>query len=229
MCDIERIGYMMPAHDGECELSKDVVISFYDLTGKFVQPWADAGYECYCVDIQHPKGETNPRENITFIGADMTDFRIPKNIIDRIVFASSFSPCDDASVSGARWFKGKGLYALAKSVELFAIGRDWINWLEVPGFCEHPVSTISTYYRKSDYRFDPADYTGYCENDHYTKQTHIWGYNGFVMPPKNKGFFLTQPDNRIHMAVPGPDRKNFRSATPMGFAKATFLANRNGI
>jgi hypothetical protein len=58
--------------------------------------------------------------------------------------------------------KDKGLLALARSIELFAKGRDWIKWLGVPGFCEHPVSTISTYYRKADYMFHPHDYTGYC-------------------------------------------------------------------
>lgn len=36
------------------------------------------------------------------------------------------------------------------------------------------------------------------------------------------------PDNRIHDAPPGEDRANFRSATPMGFARAVFGANAPG-
>jgi hypothetical protein len=202
-----------------------VVLSLYDLTGKFVQPWARAGYDCYCIDIQHPQGENKVSENVTLVGADMRDWRPARDIVDRVKFLASFSPCDDASVSGARWFKGKGLLAMARSVELFAIGRDWINWLGAPGFCEHPVSTISTYYRKSDYKFHPHDYTGHCLDDNYTKETHIWAYNGFIMPEPNRALMLEAPDDRIHKAAPGPDRKNFRSATPMGFAEAVFLAN----
>ena len=212
-----------------------IVLSLFDLTGKFVQPWHDAGYECWCVDIQHPKGETNvaegdcAREDFVFVGADLRSWIPPRHIIDRVKFVASFSPCDDAAVSGARWFKdekrGKGLRGLAQSIELFAIGRDWINWFGVPGFCEHPVSTISTYYRKADYKFHPHDYTGYCEDDNYTKETHIWGYNGFVMPPAKRALMLEAPDDRIHKAPPGPDRKNFRSATPMGFSEAAFLSN----
>ncbi|HIA3096424.1 TPA: hypothetical protein ACWP3A_004962, partial [Escherichia coli] len=31
---------------------------------------------------------------------------------------------------------------------------------------------------------------------------------------------------RIHTAPPGPERANFRSATPNGFAKAVFEANK---
>lgn len=34
------------------------------------------------------------------------------------------------------------------------------------------------------------------------------------------------PDDRIHKAAPGPDRANFRSATPRGFSRAVFEANR---
>jgi hypothetical protein len=37
---------------------------------------------------------------------------------------------------------------------------------------------------------------------------------------------IGEPDNRIHAAPPGPERSNFRSATPRGFAQATFEANR---
>lgn len=33
------------------------------------------------------------------------------------------------------------------------------------------------------------------------------------------------PDDRIHMATPGDDRKIFRSATPRGFTQAVFEAN----
>jgi hypothetical protein len=37
---------------------------------------------------------------------------------------------------------------------------------------------------------------------------------------------LGPPDDRIHKAPPGPERANFRSATPKGFARAVFEANR---
>ena len=46
------------------------VISCFDLTGNMVRPWAEAGYLCYCVDIQHPQGETR-QGNIIHVGADI--------------------------------------------------------------------------------------------------------------------------------------------------------------
>jgi hypothetical protein len=36
---------------------------------------------------------------------------------------------------------------------------------------------------------------------------------------------LPPPDDRIWKAPPGPDRHNFRSKTPLGFARAVFAAN----
>lgn len=33
------------------------------------------------------------------------------------------------------------------------------------------------------------------------------------------------PDNRIHIASPGDERGNIRSATPRGFAQAVFFSN----
>lgn len=50
-------------------MSKGVVFSFFDLSGTFVKPWADAGYECHIIDIQH-KQEKETVGNVTKWGAD---------------------------------------------------------------------------------------------------------------------------------------------------------------
>ena len=42
---------------------KDVVISLFDVTGKMVHPWLDAGYECWIVDLQAPAGIRNRRRD----------------------------------------------------------------------------------------------------------------------------------------------------------------------
>lgn len=49
------------------------------------------------------------------------------------------------------------------------------------------------------------------------------------MPQPAKDGSLGAPDNRIHFASPGPERANFRSATPMGFARAVFDANHAAL
>jgi hypothetical protein len=34
-------------------MGKGVVISLYDFTGEACRPWAEAGHQCFCFDIQH--------------------------------------------------------------------------------------------------------------------------------------------------------------------------------
>ena len=39
-------------------MNTPAAIFLFDKTGNMAKPWADAGNLCYCVDIQHPKGES---------------------------------------------------------------------------------------------------------------------------------------------------------------------------
>ncbi len=90
---------------------------------------------------------------------------------------------------------------------------------------ENPVSVISRIWRKPDYSFNPADYTGYAPEDNYNKKTMLWTGGGFIMPKPLKDESLGPPDDRIHRAPPSDDRANFRSATPKGFARAVYEYN----
>lgn len=208
---------------------RDTVISLFDLTGKMIQPWLEAGYECWIVDIQHPPAYGN--DGITTEGrlhkvhADLSRPWLPPVDRHRIAFVSAFPPCDHLAVSGSRWFKGKGLRRLASSVSMFATAAEFCEWAEAPYLIENPVSNISSHWRKSDYRFSPHHFTGYCPDDNYTKKTCLWVGGGFVMPEQYMAESLGEPDDRIHKCPPGPDRGNIRSATPMGFAEAVFRAN----
>ena len=205
-----------------------VVISLFDYTGNMVRPWAETGYECYCYDIQHPDcgAETlHGNGRIEFIHADlMNAVKVDK---PDIAFVAAFPPCTDIAVSGAKHFKNKGLRRLADAVHLFATAQEVCEASGAPYMIENPVSTISTYWRKPDHIFHPWQYSGYPGggDDWYTKKTCLWTGGGFVMPEQKHADNVTAPDDRIHKAPPGPDRANFRSATPMGFARAVFEAN----
>jgi hypothetical protein len=122
------------------------------------------------------------------------------------------------AVSGARWFPAKGLRRLSQAIELFAVSQEFCEWAGCPYLIENPVSTISSYWRKPDYSFDPCDY-----GDPYTKKTCLWTGGGFVMPTKNR----VEPTegSKMHLLPPSEDRANLRSATPPGFAKAVFESN----
>jgi hypothetical protein len=199
-----------------------IVISGFDISTNFVKPWADAGFTCYCVDIQNPPGETKTG-NIVRVGCDIHKWNPPKK---KVAFAAFFPPCTHLAISGARWFKGKGLYPLADSIKNFAVSVKLAEMFDCPYVIENPMSTISTYWRKPDHKFDPCDFGGYLDppGDAYTKETWLWVGGGFVMPEYRPVFPIE--GSKMHKMGPSEDRANLRSETPMGFAKAVFQYNK---
>lgn len=139
------------------------VISCFDLTGNMVRPWAEAGYLCYCVDLQHPAGETK-EGNVIWVGADMCDWMPP---FRPITFAAFFPPWYGCGRFRCTLVQGQGLFALFQAIRLFYASIRIAEWTHAPYLIENPVSTISTYWRKPDFTFDPCDYAGYPggEND----------------------------------------------------------------
>ncbi|WP_261840924.1 hypothetical protein [Aliamphritea ceti] len=206
-------------------MSQQVMISLCDKTGKMAEPWAKAGYLCYCVDVQHAPGEKRVG-NIVYVGADIQNWQPPAS---DVAFVAAFPPCTDLAVSGARWFKDKGLKALISALSLVERCREIAELVKAPYFLENPVSTISSYWRKPDFTFNPCDFGGYLPNggDAYTKKTCLWVGGGFVMPE----FKAVEPveGSKMHLMPPGPERANLRSATPEGFAKAVFEFNGGSL
>lgn len=185
------------------------------------RPWAAAGFLCYCVDLQHATGQQR-EGNIIRVGADVREW-LPPYAKVKILFA--FPPCTHVAVSGARWFKDKGLGALIETLQLFEAALRLAEWTRAPYMIENPVSTVSTYWRKPDYVFDPWEYAGYLtpSTDNYTKKTCLWIGNGFRMP--NARPTAPVEGSRMHRIPPSPQRSSLRSVTPQGFARAVFETN----
>ena len=209
----------------ERAISSPIVLSLFDRSTAMVQPWLKAGYECWCVDLQHAKGAQEIEPNLIIIGQDILEWMPPLRAV-AITFA--FPPCTDLAASGARWFKDKGLHSLVNALALVYRGIKIAEWAGAPYMLENPVSTISTYWRKPDYSFDPCEYAGYLlekeqEEEAYTKKTCLWTGNGFIMPvPKPVKAVL---GSKMHLLPPSEDRANLRSLTPNGFAEAVYKSN----
>jgi len=135
-------------------------------------------------------------------------------------------PCTDLAVSGARWMAQKGLDALTAAIEVFSACVKICKKNGKRYMIENPISTISTYWRKPDYVFNPCDYGGYLNptGDAYTKKTCLWVGEDFIMPEKKP----VEPElgSKMHLLPPSEDRANLRSETPRGFCRAVFLANK---
>lgn len=178
-----------------------------------VLPWAEAGYECWCVDVQ--RGVEH--ERIHRVTADVRGWLPP---LRRYAAVFAFPPCTHLAVSGARWFAEKGIGALVDGLSIVEASRRICEWSGAPWMLENPVGTISSYWRKPDYTFQPWQY-----GDLYTKKTCLWTGGGFVMPP---AWHQAPPEGTtaaIHLMPPSADRGDKRSITPEGFARAVFEIN----
>lgn len=195
-------------------MSKGLAISLCDLSGKILIPWADHGYDCYAVDIQHSIRQAQKRNSIHFVWGDVRSWCPPPG---RAAFVAAFPPCTHLAACGARDWQTKGLSLYSDGLELFNACLLVAAWSGAPYLIENPVGRLSGL-RRPDYYFDPCDY-----GDPYTKRTCLWTGNGFVMPPKAPVF--PSEGSKMHRMSPSPHRAKERSETPMGFAVAVFRAN----
>lgn len=193
-----------------------IVLSLCDRTGVMVQPWLEAGYECWIVDVQHEAGEARDGRLVT-VGADVLAWLPPRR---DYAACFAFPPCTHLANSGNRWKAGKGLGALAEALTLVDACRRICEWTDAPWCLENPVGSLSTYWRKPDYTFHPWHY-GTPES----KRTCLWTGGGFVMPPFQ---VTTQPAGvmeTVWRMAPSPGRGDLRSVTDRNFAEAVFRAN----
>lgn len=201
-----------------------IMVSLFDKTTVMAQPWHEAGYLCYCVDLQHPF-QYERQGNLIKVGADVQSWNLPDG---DIAFMAAFPPCTDLASSGCAWFKRKGLRSLIAALQLFSRAVELAESIAAPYMIENPISTVSTYYRKPDFKFDPADYAALADNpdeEAYTKKTCLWTGNGFQMPtPAPVPAVL---GSKMHRLGQSKERANIRSATPQGFARAVFRANHH--
>lgn len=229
-----------------------LVISLYDYTGEAVKPWAKAGYECHCYDIQHDNTKVDhfpSGGSIRYLNANLQNMRqvvdLWSSYIDKpVAFGMAFPVCTDMAVSGAAHFERKR-QADPDFQDKAADYAIWCNHffdnLDVPYFIENPVSVLSTLWRKPDYKFNPYDYGGYipedgaehptwpeyiAPRDAYPKKTCLWTGGGFKMPVP-KPVVVEAGYSTQHRKLGGKSMKtkNIRSATPRGFAQAVFEAN----
>lgn len=214
---------------------RNVYVSLCDITLNGCLPWIEAGYEVVAVDPQH--GTTSTRDGVTRYAGTIEDaMPLIGDLIQarRVAFVAGYPPCTDMAVSGARWFKDKyeaDKLFQAKAVMVAEQCRTIGRLSGAPWFVENPVSVLASAFGKPDHYFHPSDYTWYEPSDHYTKKTALWTGGGFIMPTPRRAYskLWSAPDDRIHKAAPSPERENFRSATPMGFARAVFEANHHGL
>lgn len=222
------------------------LLSLFDHSGSWSQPFADAGWDVIPVDIQN------------WIPLDVLEAESCEDAlelygeVDGIIAAP---PCTDFAASGAWTWKSKDEDGrTAESLELVRQVLRLVNLYTPtdPDFyeeggtffwaLENPVGRLAALVPelgKPALVFDPCDFAGWMQTDErthelapfqdrYTKRTCIWG--DFTLPRQRR---LAPVEDRgadqwTHK-LGGKSRrtKNFRSMTPTGFARAFAAANQN--
>ena len=194
--------------------SNKLILSLCDYSGRWSQPYADAGYEVMRVDLK--------------LGGDA---RLLKKL-NRPVHGILAAPvCTEFSAAGARHWAAKaaagnkglldGLALVDACLRIVAVNHP--KW-----WClENPVGRVKDWIGHHRHTFNPNEYAGWLddewEEDAYTKRTCLWG--SFEIP-----------EQRVKPAIQGSkmwakyggksDRtKEMRSLTPRGFSRAFAAAN----
>lgn len=206
---------------------KKLIVSLCDHTGNWPKYYSEARdengepiYECVCVDLQ---GGAGPEMDVlTF-----EPTRQPYGVL-------AAPPCTFFASSGARWFNDPTrrpesglLNAIAIVNACVRIGKMASDWWAL----ENPIGTIASKCPNVGPKrmvFDPFQYAGFApdpEKEAYSKRTVLYGSFNIRLPLNKVRITHEQGSSPIHRAAPSADRANFRSATPLGFAKAFFIAN----
>lgn len=218
--------------------ANETIMSLFDVTGTWSQPWRDAGYNVVQFDIKN--------------GDDLMDFgawmaRVEEEIAEGrpIVGVIGGPPCTSFAVSGAQWWKSQHDVESTEMVEkkygtwatqFFKRPIDYANTLVAvmkmiveqsnPQFyaMENPVGRIAEQNAlpKPTLTFDPSNF-----GDPYTKQTQLWGEFNPHLPTANVEPTLGSLVHKLRGDV--EEQKAKRSETPPGFAYAFFIAQHERL
>ena len=197
-----------------------IILSLFDWSGHWCKYYREAGYEVYQVDIKH---------DIDILSLDVERDILPLGKIHGILAAP---PCTDFSGSGAQYWKAKdadgrtysSLCLVHKTLEIIkATNPVW--WA-----LENPVGRLPKLIPElgAPWYFNPNQFAGWLEGEasereRYTKKTGLWGV--YSRPEKRE--LSVSPGCNPIMSLGGKSErtKELRSMTPLGFAKAFFVAN----
>lgn len=208
--------------------NQKVVLSLFDLTGKWSEPWERAGYQVFRFDIQEESmvehfGEEINTGDINNFGTEFfNDIYGSFDGLD-IHAVLAACPCTDFAVSGARHFAAKDKDGrTVASVNLVHQTLATIEHFKPAVWAiENPVGRIEKLGGLPPWRlsFDP-NHLG----EDYTKKTLLWGRFNADLPIAPTE---ATAGSKMHTQYGGKSlaTKNARSATPEGFAYSFFMAN----
>lgn len=194
------------------------LLSIFDLTGKWSEPYRMNQWEVFRIDQQ--------------LGFNLFDWNyraLPQDYFDGILIAE---PCTDFALSGAKHFKRKDSDGSTyESMSLTYKSLSIVQYFTGKTFwsLENPMSRIHKLVPelgKVQFKFHPYEFAGYDpieRNSQYQKTTWLWG--DFNIPVKMERENLDGQKYHTDFGGKSLKTKNERSKTPLGFAYAFYHVN----
>lgn len=188
-----------------------IVLSLFDYSGIWSQPYRDAGYLTYTIDIKN--------------GVDLLtwDYHFIPKTKDMIVLIAM--PCTDYALSGAKYFFRKDCDGTTeKSQTLMRKVKEILDYFNPRIWClENPMTRIhklNPWLGEVKFKFQPYEF-----GDDYQKTT--WLFGKFNTPVKTHGTDQNTRGNFMFKTLGGKSdkTKEIRSNTSKYFSEAFFKTN----
>lgn len=198
---------------------KKTILSLFDYSGRWSQPYRENGYEVFQVDIK--------------LGIDILELEPEDMPFESVYGILAAPPCTDFAGSGAQYWGAKDADGRTeKSLALVRKTLEFVDYYD-PKFwvLENPVGRLPRLIPRlgNPWYFNPNEFAGWLEGEAadrecYTKRTGLWG--NFEIPEKKP--LPVSPGGSWIMKLGGKSErtKELRSMTPLGFAYAFYEANK---
>lgn len=182
-----------------------VILSLCDYSGNWSRPYAEAGYDVVQVDLQR--------------GGDVRLLEWASDPVQGIIAAP---PCDHFSKAGAWKWAEKGEAAILDGLSVVdACLRAVAIYRPVWWALENPAGRLKRWLGPAAWSFQPHQF-----GDPWTKRTYLWGQFTPPSPLFCASAISVEATQGDVTSRKSGENKNGRSATPPGFARAFFEANK---
>jgi hypothetical protein len=211
-------------------MHKNIVISLCDYSGVWSEPYRNAGYEVYQIDLKLGG------DAILFPSAMSSAARLPRQFADigefiGKVYAVLAAPvCTVFSGSGAKHPRSDDDIRAGLSLVDACYRIATVTECDVFAL-EQPVGKTRKWIGEPIYRFHPYQFAGLADNpseEAYTKRTCLFGWFNTQLAespvdPVDGSKLWRQYGGKSERT------KEMRSITPQGFARAFYNANNNYV
>lgn len=193
-----------------------VILSLFDHSGNWSEPYRENGYEVYQVDIK--------------LDLDVLELTPEDMPFDQVRGILAAPPCTDFASSGAQYWGIKDSDGRTEhSMNLVSKVLEFVGYYKPHWWVlENPVGRLPTLFPElgKPLYFNPHEFAGWLENpetDQYTKKTGLWG--NFVFPEKKNLPPILGNSPIMKLGGKSDRTKELRSVTPRGFARAFYHSN----